>query len=323
MIAGVFMTNEVVQKPSVLVMMATYNGEKYVAEQIDSILAQDGVDVTLFISDDGSSDGTPLICAHYAQNAPNVHFAVNENNKGLARNFMDMLYGTDATSFDYFAFSDQDDYWMSNKLGKAIEAIDSTGEGPHLYYSDVCNVDEQLNGGSREYGAFAPYANSLGLLLTVNWASGCTMVFNSAFASALQQYVPRDWPRIHDGWVHLVARVLNAQVPDLDHAYIKRRISGQNQVGERGLNRLSGKRMKIMAKSLLVPSEHGLTEAAALLLDGYSGSMSAEDKELISRFVDGRHSIVRRLGMMFDPAFAQPFPLENVIFKGKMLLNIY
>ena len=58
----------------------------------------------------------------------------------------------------FFAFSDQDDYWMPNKLGKAIEAISSAGEGPRLYYSDVCNVDEHLNGGSREYGAFASHA---------------------------------------------------------------------------------------------------------------------------------------------------------------------
>lgn len=56
------MTSEMAQKPSVLVMMATYNGEKYVAEQIDSILAQEGVNVTLLISDDGSSDSTAEIC---------------------------------------------------------------------------------------------------------------------------------------------------------------------------------------------------------------------------------------------------------------------
>lgn len=317
------MTNGMAQKPSVLVMMATYNGEKYVAEQIDSILAQEGVNVTLLISDDGSSDGTPQICARYAQNTPNVHFFVNKCNKGLARNFMDMLYDSDVRSFDYFAFSDQDDYWMPNKLSKAIEAIAAAGEGPRLYYSDVCNVDEQLNGGSREYNVFNSYADSLGLLLTINWASGCTMVFNSVFASVLQQYVPRDWPRIHDGWVHLVARALNAQVPDLEHAYIKRRISGQNQVGERGLNRLSVQRIKIIAKSMLGPSEHDLTHAAALLLDGYADSMNDEDRELVHRFVDGRHSFINRLGMMFDPAFVQPIPLENLMFKGKMLLNVY
>ena len=317
------MSDTLEQVPSVLVMMATYNGEKYVTEQINSILEQEGVNVTLLISDDGSSDATPRICSRYADDLPNVRFSVNEKNKGLAKNFMDMLYSSDATSFDYFAFSDQDDYWMPNKLNKAIEAIAAAGEGPRLYYSDVCNVDEQLNGGSREYGAFAPYADSLGLLLTINWASGCTMVFNSAFASVLQQYVPDSWPRIHDGWVHLVARALNAQAPDLSHVYIKRRISGQNQVGERGLNSLSIRRIEIILSSFFKASEHNLTKAATLLLDGYGDCMSEEDRRLVSRFADGRYSLLKRLGMMFDPAFSQPFPLESIMFKGKMLLNVY
>lgn len=317
------MSDTLERVPSVLVMMATYNGEKYVTEQIDSILDQEGVNVTLLISDDGSSDATPRICSRYADDLPNVRFSVNEKNKGLAKNFMDMLYSSDATSFDYFAFSDQDDYWMPNKLNKAIKAIAAAGEGPRLYYSDVCNVDEQLNGGSREYGAFAPYSDSLGLLLTINWASGCTMVFNSAFASVLQQYVPDSWPRIHDGWVHLVARALNAQVPDLSHVYIKRRISGQNQVGERGLNSLSIRRIEIILRSFFKASEHNLTKAATLLLDGYGDCMSEEDRRLVSRFADGRYSLLKRLGMMFDPAFSQPFPLESIMFKGKMLLNVY
>lgn len=317
------MSDTLEQVPSVLVMMATYNGEKYVTEQINSILEQEGVNVTLLISDDGSSDATPRICFRYADDLPNVRFSVNEKNKGLAKNFMDMLYSSDATSFDYFAFSDQDDYWMPNKLNKAIEAIAAAGEGPRLYYSDVCNVDEQLNGGSREYGAFAPYSDSLGLLLTINWASGCTMVFNSAFTSALQQYVPDSWPRIHDGWVHLVARALNAQVPDLEHAYIKRRISGRNQVGERGLNKLGFQRVKAIVEVLSSGSDHGFTDAASHLLEGYGDSMTKEDKELVVRFVSGRFSFAKRIGMMFDPAFAQPYPLENAMFKGKMLLNNY
>lgn len=317
------MSNTSEQVPSVLVMMATYNGEKYVTEQIDSILVQDGVNVTLLISDDGSSDATSRICSRYAEELPNVRFSVNEKNKGLAKNFMDMLYSSDATSFDYFAFSDQDDYWMPNKLNKAIEAIVAAGEGPRLYYSDVCNVDEKLNGGSKEYGAFTPYVDSLGLLLTINWASGCTMVFNSAFMSVLQQYVPPAMPRIHDGWVHLVARALNAQVPDLDHAYIKRRISGQNQVGERGLNRLGFQRLKAIVGVLSRGSDHGFTDAASYLLEGYDDGMTKEDKELVVRFVSGRNSFAKRISMMFDPAFDQPYPLEDIMFKVKMLLNNY
>lgn len=317
------MTNVIAQKPSVLVMMATYNGEKYVAEQIDSILAQEGVDVTLTISDDCSTDATSQICARYAQNTNNVHFAVNKNNKGLARNFMDMLYGTNATSYDYFAFSDQDDYWMPDKLERAIKAITSAGEGPRLYYSDVCNVDEHLNGGSREYAAFAPYANSFGLLLTVNWASGCTMVFNTAFASVLQRYVPQEWPRIHDGWVHLVARVLNAQVPDLDHACIKRRISGHNQVGERRLGSLHLKRIVMMPVYLFSKGKnhHWAVRAASELCRGYSDVMDADCLTICETFIRAEKSFFTRLRLAFDPRFKSPYPVENAMYPIKMILN--
>ena len=317
------MTNGMAQKPSVLVMMATYNGEKYVAEQIDSILAQEGVNVTLLISDDGSCDSTPQICARYAQNTPNVHFFVNKCNKGLARNFMDMLYDSDVRSFDYFAFSDQDDYWMPNKLSKAIEAIAAAGEGPRLYYSDVCNVDEQLNGGSSEYSSFGPYSDSFGLLLTVNWASGCTMVFNSAFASVLQQCVPTVWPRLHDGWVHLVARSINAQVPDLDHAYIKRRISGQNQVGERGLGSLGFKRIAMMPVYLFKRDDnpHWAVKAASELIKGYSQIMDLGCLDLCETFISAEKSLAKRIKLAFSSEFKSPYTVENILFPIKMLLN--
>lgn len=317
------MNSGVKSKPSVLVMMATYNGEKYVAEQIDSILAQENVEVTLLISDDGSSDSTPQICAEYSLKFENVIFSVNEKNKGLAKNFMDMLYRTDVLYYDYFAFSDQDDYWLPEKLAKAIGKLNDSGYGPRLYYSDVCNVDENLKGGSLEYGCFAPYSGSMGLLLTINWASGCTMVFNSCFASILQECEPSSWPRYHDGWVHLVARSLNAQVSDLGHSYIRRRISGHNQVGERGLNKISPKRVSVILTAILSPSEHDLTNTASMLLEHYGKYMSNSDRSVVQRFVDGRYSIRKRISMMFDSEFKQPYLLEDVMFKGKMLFNIY
>lgn len=92
---------------SVQVVMSTYNGEKYLKEQIDSILSQEGVDVRLYIRDDGSSDRTTDILASY-QEHKNVKIEKG-NNLGFAKSFLTALDECDEA--DYYAFSDQDDVW--------------------------------------------------------------------------------------------------------------------------------------------------------------------------------------------------------------------
>lgn len=304
-------------------MMATYNGEKYVAEQIDSILAQQDVDVTLQISDDGSTDGTCAICEEFAARRTNVHFRKNAQNKGLAKNFMDILYEADAAQFDYFAFSDQDDCWMPEKLSVAIAAIKGNGDGPQLYYSDVCNVDESLQGGHSEYDVFAPFASSFELLLLVNWASGCTMVFNSQLAELLKAYEPPEWPRIHDGWIHLVALSCGHTVPDLKNAYIKRRIAGHNQVGERGIGSLSLKRIRSIFGYLASGSTHYGSKAARCLLEGYSEVMPEEKKKIVIDFLNCTDSFSGRMRLAFDPRYRYPSKTENIMHIGRALFDRY
>lgn len=102
---------------SVQVVMSTYNGEKYLKEQIDSILSQEGVDVRLYIRDDGSSDRTTDILASY-QEHKNVKIEKG-NNLGFAKSFLTALDECDEA--DYYAFSDQDDVWEKDKLSTAIE----------------------------------------------------------------------------------------------------------------------------------------------------------------------------------------------------------
>lgn len=101
---------------SVQVVMSTYNGEKYLKEQIDSILSQEGVDVRLYIRDDGSSDRTTDILASY-QEHKNVKIEKG-NNLGFAKSFLTALDECDEA--DYYAFSDQDDVWEKDKLSTAI-----------------------------------------------------------------------------------------------------------------------------------------------------------------------------------------------------------
>ena len=109
--------------PRIAVLMTTYNGEKFLREQLDSILQQKDVEVTLFVADDCSKDSTCKILNEYAAKNSNIKLSFNKENKGCVCNFMDLIYSADTKKFEYFAISDQDVIWLPNKLLVAASAL--------------------------------------------------------------------------------------------------------------------------------------------------------------------------------------------------------
>ena len=116
------------EKKTVSVVMCTYNGEKYLREQMDSILAQTYPIHEIIVCDDCSTDGTMNILQEYATKFPFIKVHRNTRNKGCNQNFHDILV-------DYIAISDQDDIWFPKKIGTE-ENCPSTK--PHLPYSSLC-----------------------------------------------------------------------------------------------------------------------------------------------------------------------------------------
>ncbi len=104
----------------VQVLMSTYNGENYLAEQIESILSQAHVKVSLLVRDDGSADHTPAILTSYA--GEHVQIDIGKN-IGTQKSFLHLIECADSNN-DYFAFADQDDVWHPQKLQKAVEALE-------------------------------------------------------------------------------------------------------------------------------------------------------------------------------------------------------
>jgi glycosyltransferase involved in cell wall biosynthesis len=123
------------ERPLVSVVLCSYNGGKYLAEQVDSILRQDYRPLELIISDDASTDNTRDVFKQYETN-PAIRIFYQEKNIGLTRNF---AFAAEKTNGQLIAFSDQDDIWLENKITKLVTAI---GDGP-LVYSDSLLVDEQ------------------------------------------------------------------------------------------------------------------------------------------------------------------------------------
>jgi len=182
------------EKPSVCVVMSTYNGEKYIRPQIESILNQIDIRLILYIRDDGSKDNTKEIIEEYISD--NVIFDIGEN-LGAKKSFIEALQ--EAPVADYYAFSDQDDVWDRDKLIAAIAMIRNREKKgvPILYCGRTRLVDSKLNyiGEGRCYHE---KSNSF-LCGEVQAAAGCTMVFSRELKQKIEQYSPIVYP-MHDAW---------------------------------------------------------------------------------------------------------------------------
>ena len=126
----------------IAIIMGVYNGEKYIKEQIGSIIAGDCKDWKLFIFDDGSKDNTDNIVKEFIKNYPDkIYFEKNRENFGAAGNFFNGIKRVArelAPEAEYFCFSDQDDVWVEDKLSRSLAKIkEIEGGRPSLVFSDV------------------------------------------------------------------------------------------------------------------------------------------------------------------------------------------
>jgi rhamnosyltransferase len=125
----------------IVVLLSTYNGAAYLRGQLDSILAQQHVDVQLLVRDDGSTDGTCAILQEYADRGDLTYFA--ESNVGVVKSFLALCLR--APVADYYAFADQDDVWLPEKLWHAVTALKPFAAQPAACATELQMVDEALH----------------------------------------------------------------------------------------------------------------------------------------------------------------------------------
>ena len=293
--------------PRVLVLMSTYNGENYVADQIDSVLGQEDVNLTLWIHDDRSTDRTFSICQHYAATHPNVIAIQNELNLGVTNNFLNPLFEPSADGYDYYAFCDQDDVWLPPKLSRAAECFSKLPLNcPALYFSEIQDVDANLQNPPQELSIFRSCEDRYGVVLLRNWVPGCTMVFNAAFLQLLRKFPCKSLPVIHDTWVHRLARCCATVIPDYDHAYILRRLHGDNVAGETLSNFQSAEKFAKALRMSLAPTLHPQFRCAQLIAEHYSEEVRPEARPALQSLLDYRTSPSARCNIAFGMQFRMP-----------------
>lgn len=193
------------------ILMCTYCGEKYIADQLDSFEHQSYKNWELWISDDGSTDRTVEIVESYRKKWKSNSVFINEGpKKGFAANFFSLICN-EKISGSYYAFSDQDDIWENNKIAKAVDYLSSLpAEVPALYCSRTLLVDEFNN----EIG-FSPLFRkkpSFSNALVQNIGGGNTMVINEAARKLIASVGPNTQLITHDWWMYLAVAACDGLV---------------------------------------------------------------------------------------------------------------
>ncbi|MBQ7169895.1 MAG: glycosyltransferase, partial [Synergistaceae bacterium] len=288
------------QIPTVAIIMSTYNGEKYIREQIDSVLAQERVHIELFIRDDGSSDGTRDIISEYAGRFGNIHadFGIN---LGYIRSFFTEL--TVAKGFSYYALCDQDDVWKPEKLITAVNAIKHEEElngkdFPVVWHSSLALTDSNLN--VLSIRQMDKRIASLESFMVWLHGRGCAMVFNeSVYKLTLRVNSLGLVHASHDLITVAVTYAFGGTVIFSPYAYVLYRQHSNNTSHAPATLFQSAKNV--------VASVYGLncrnTRFAAELLRAVGNEVSSSIRKTLNTVSRHKHNLMYRLKIVLSPKF--------------------
>lgn len=284
--------------------MAAYNGEKYIKQQIESIMKNTYENIHLTIYDDTKEEQTSaamtdILSLMNEKYGDKITYKKNAQNKGCTRNFLEGLQASEA---EYTMFSDQDDYWNKDKVELTVEKMKQMEskygkDTPLVVFTDAIVVDSKLNLIHRSFHR-SNHLNTkrLGLahLLMENKLIGCTMMMNQALRNKIIA-IPEK-ARVHDWWIALVAATFG-QIGYLEESTILYRQHEDNVIG----NQEYGSYIKKRLASLKSQREviYSNMKQAEEFLEIYHMFISKEQKALIGRFanLNKRNWLYRRYAM--------------------------
>ena len=279
---------------SVCVLLSTYNGERFIAEQLDSLLLQKDVDLRILIRDDGSKDNTIDIIKKYLKIDKRISFYQGDN-KGPAQSFFDLI--RNCGQYDYYAFCDQDDVWDEDKLSIAIQYLEKEDHSkPNMYYSNLRIVDQNLKYYRLSHSTPSVQKNKYSVL-TEDMATGCTIVFNKATLSLVKDKLP-EYCSMHDTWIYMVCKFFGKTVYDFD-AHISYRQHENNVVG----TYLGKKTMKLYISRIKRLFDRNLQPRynnASNFYELFKNELSQEDLEKVSKIKNYKSSMLSWISLLLD-----------------------
>jgi rhamnosyltransferase len=221
-------------KPKVLVLLAVYNGNSWLDEQINSIFKQEGTSLELVISDDNSNDGSQVYLKNLIKKKPHLKITFKKKGSGSAgQNFLSLIRNCNPFGYDYIAFSDQDDVWLENKLSAGIECIENASACGYSSSTQAFwkSGKEKLITQSKEIRELDFLFEGAG--------QGCTFILKHDFFSYVQKFCIDNESitekfYYHDWLVYILARSNGNDWFFDDRSFIRYRQHASNDTGARG-----------------------------------------------------------------------------------------
>lgn len=301
------------------ILMSTYNGNKFLIEQLQSLSHQTHNNIHVLVRDDGSSDETCSILSEFPQNTGFIIQVINGHNIGVISSFFELLSHADDKAKYYF-FCDQDDVWKPDKLARAISQLDSIPANiPAMYCSRTELVDESL----KPLGYWPPKPRkgaSFANAIIENIAVGCTIVINRAAKELIRSKLP-DANRVimHDWWIYLCISAFGCIIYDSEPNILYRQHGSNLMGGTTGFLHKWSKKLASFSKN---KERHLLRRQANEFNRLYREDLSNEKRAIIDRFINSNSSFSKRLRYSWNTELYRHSALENYLFRLMYLFNV-
>lgn len=300
---------------TILVLLSAYNGEKYIEEQIESLLSQLGIEVKILCRDDGSRDRTIEIINNFVLNHPSKIELIKGANVGFAMSFSELIkIGLERyPDIKYFAFSDQDDVWREDKLSRALSYFKDLPQNVPISY---CSATEQVDAHLNSFGSVRHYETeklTKDNALIQNPATGCTMVFNRRAAELYAENMPEK-VIYHDFHMYQICKFLGISIYDTESRILYRQHSS-NQIGKPSRFKRFRNRFKCKFKNRNLETQN------ALFLSAFRPMLKDSDVKMLEEFVGYRRNLITKLKLIFNSEYKYPSFEANFFFILKVLLG--
>lgn len=300
------------KEKKVAVVLSTYNGEKYLKEQLNSIINQTYKNIEIVVRDDGSQDGTVKIIEEYQKNNKNIKLTTGDN-LGFIRSFFELLKIADA---DYYAYADQDDIWMENKIELAVNELNKLDDNkPNMVFGNSDYYDVDMNFMS-EGEKHRTYSFKSALFECVG--QGMTMTINRKTRDMIVKNPPKSC-FFHDWWTYLICIGLgNVAYNDVTTVKYRRMKTNATSEGQGYLKLLIWRMKNLLFKNGIKDIKRQMINFKEM----YYNNLKEEDKKILDLFSNEKYSFSNAIKKAFYPQKLRRRKIDDIMLRIIFIFGI-